>query len=104
MVSSWLELLQEVAMSMLLPSSRRRSSMAAHTWKETGLDVRHLSTAGSPTAALSTEAAAGTCGLLPCRAVISSSRNAPWSRWRVAGSLAPRKRTAAAYLGSQARG
>jgi hypothetical protein len=40
MASSWLELLQEVAMAMLLPSSRRGSSMAAHTWKEAGLEVR----------------------------------------------------------------
>jgi hypothetical protein len=68
-------------MAMLLPSSQRRISMVAHAWEETGLEERQLSTAGSPAAALGTEAAVTTRRLLPCRAVISSHRNAPWSHW-----------------------
>jgi hypothetical protein len=44
--------------------------MVAHAWKETGLEERQLRTAGSPAAALGTEAATTTRGLLACRAVI----------------------------------
>jgi hypothetical protein len=57
--------------------------MVAHVWEETGLVERQLNMIGSPATALGMEALMTIRGLLPCQAVISSHRNAPWSRWRV---------------------